>query len=76
MAQGDGESGGKAYSREAISGCPDRVSGSLMMLFLSCDEYYLEHPKELLMLLPEALKILWSVDISDCPRNRDERFFI
>lgn len=43
-----------------------RVSGRM-----SCDEYYLEHPKELITLLAEALKILWSIDISDCPRNRD-----
>lgn len=38
---------------------------------MSCDEYYLEHPKELLAMLAEALKMLWNVDISDCPRNRD-----
>lgn len=38
---------------------------------MSCDEYYLEHPKELLALLAEALKMLWNVDISNCPRNRN-----
>jgi len=38
---------------------------------MSCSEYYLEHPKELVSLLAEAFKMLWSVDISDCPRNRD-----
>lgn len=38
---------------------------------MSCDEYFLEHPQELLALLAKALKMLWSVDISDCPRNRD-----
>lgn len=43
-----------------------KVSGKM-----SCDEYYLEHPKELLRLLAEAMKMLWSVDISDCPRNRN-----
>ncbi len=43
-----------------------KVSGKM-----SCDEYYLEHPKELLMLLTEALQMLWSIDISDCPCNRD-----
>lgn len=43
-----------------------KVSGKM-----SCDEYYLEHPKELLGLLAEAMKMLWSVDISDCPRNRN-----
>ena len=38
---------------------------------MSCDDDYLEHPKELLALLAEALELLWSVDISDCPRSRD-----
>ena len=38
---------------------------------MSCDEYYMEHPKELLDILAKALKMLWSVDISDCPRNRN-----
>jgi len=43
-----------------------KVSGKM-----SCDEYYLEHPKELLAMLAEALRMLWSIDISDCPRNRN-----
>lgn len=38
---------------------------------MSCDEYYLEHPKLLLSVLADALKSLWSVDITDCPRTRD-----
>lgn len=38
---------------------------------MSCDEYYLEHPHELLALLAKALKMLWSVDVSGCPRNRN-----
>ncbi len=38
---------------------------------MTCDEYYLEHPKELLDILASALKMLWEVDISDCPRRRD-----
>lgn len=38
---------------------------------MACDTYYLEHPDELVELLADALKKLWSVDISDCPRNRD-----
>lgn len=37
---------------------------------MSCHEYYLEHPQELLALLAKALKMLWSVDISDCPCKR------
>ena len=38
---------------------------------MSCDRYYLEHPEELLALLAEGLKLLWSVDVSTCPRSRD-----
>lgn len=38
---------------------------------MSCDMYYLEHPKKLLDLLAEALRMLWSIDISDCPRIRN-----
>ena len=37
---------------------------------MSCDIYYLEHPSELLSLLAKALKMCWSVDISDCPHMR------
>ncbi|MBQ7990142.1 MAG: aminoglycoside 3'-phosphotransferase [Oscillospiraceae bacterium] len=38
---------------------------------MSCDRSYLEHPKELLTILADALKMLWSVDIADCPCMRD-----
>lgn len=38
---------------------------------MSCDSYYLERPHELLGLLAEALEMLWSVDIGDCPRRRE-----
>lgn len=38
---------------------------------MSCDKYYMEHPKELFKLLAKALYMLWSVDISDCPGIRD-----
>ena len=43
-----------------------RVSGKM-----SCDKYYLEHPKELLDILAKALKMLWNIDVSDCPRSRN-----
>lgn len=43
-----------------------RISGKM-----SCDEYYLERPKELLHILSEGLKMLWSTDISDFPRVSD-----
>ena len=38
---------------------------------MSCSEYYMEHPAELLPLLAQALKMLWSTDISGCPKSRD-----
>lgn len=42
-----------------------RISGKM-----SCDEYYLEHPRELCRLLAQAFKMLWSVDVTGCPRER------
>lgn len=38
---------------------------------MSCDEYYMERPKELLNLLAAALKMLWEVDIEDCPVSQN-----
>lgn len=38
---------------------------------MSCDEYFLENPNELLKLLANALKMLWKIDVSTCPRVRD-----
>jgi kanamycin kinase/aminoglycoside 3'-phosphotransferase-3 len=38
---------------------------------MALDEYYLNRPEELVTLLAEALKMLWSVDISDCPKTFD-----
>ena len=38
---------------------------------MSCDAYWLERPRELLALLAEGLKLLWSIDASGCPRGRD-----
>ena len=38
---------------------------------MACDEYYMNRPEELTELLAEALKMLWSVDISDCPKTFD-----
>ncbi len=38
---------------------------------MTCDDYYMEHPDELFEILSEALKMLWNVDISDCPKTRD-----
>ena len=38
---------------------------------MACDEYYMNRPEELTTLLTEALKMLWSIDISDCPKTFD-----
>ena len=37
---------------------------------MSCDEYYLEHPSELLKNIKKSFELLWSVDISNCPIDR------
>ena len=37
---------------------------------MACDKNYLEQPDLLLSLLAEALRMLWAVDISGCPRSR------
>ena len=38
---------------------------------MSCDDYYLEHPQVLLEALACGLKMLWEVDIKECPCIRD-----
>ena len=38
---------------------------------MSCDTYYLEHPQELLEALAAGLKMLWEVDVKECPCVRD-----
>ena len=38
---------------------------------MSCDPYYMERPKELIRVLADGMKLLWSIDISDCPRICD-----
>ncbi|SEQ13176.1 kanamycin kinase [Treponema bryantii] len=56
-----------AYEKDEAAGLQfllmSRVTGKM-----SCDDYYMSRPKELCKLLAQALKLLWSVDISDCPR--------
>lgn len=37
---------------------------------MACDECFLERPKELTELLAEAIRMLWNVDKTDCPRIR------
>ena len=43
-----------------------KISGEM-----SCSEYYMEHPEKLLPLLAQALKMLWTTDITGCPKSRD-----
>ena len=38
---------------------------------MACDEYCMNRPEELTTLLAEALRMLWSIDISDCPKTFD-----
>ena len=38
---------------------------------MSCDTYYLEHSQMLLEALASGLKMLWEVDVTDCPVVRD-----
>ena len=39
-----------------------RITGKML-----CDEEYLNEPAKLIKLVAEGLKLLWSVDVSDCP---------
>lgn len=43
-----------------------RISGKM-----SCDSDYLENPNELLEALANGLKMMWEIDIKECPRVRD-----
>ncbi len=36
---------------------------------MSCDPYYMEHPDEMVELLAEGLRMLWSADISGCRQS-------
>lgn len=38
---------------------------------MSCDDYYLERPERLVRALADGLKMLWEVDVRDCPQVRD-----
>lgn len=38
---------------------------------MACDAYFLERPRELAERLAEAIRMLWRVDTTDCPRIRD-----
>lgn len=37
---------------------------------MSCDSHYMKQPLELMSLLAAGMKLLWSVDTSDCPKTR------
>ncbi len=36
---------------------------------MCCDKYYMDHSKEMVHLLADGLKMLWSIGISDCKRQ-------
>ena len=38
---------------------------------MSCDDFYLERPEVLVRALADGLKMLWEVDVCDCPQARD-----
>lgn len=38
---------------------------------MSCDDEFLKNPKQLVFVLADAIKNLWSVDISSCPVKND-----
>lgn len=63
---------GKIPAPKALAFEKDEIYQYLLMSRIpgemSCSRYYLEHPKELVPLLAEALKMLWSIDITDCPK--------
>ncbi|MBP3704365.1 MAG: phosphotransferase [Clostridia bacterium] len=37
---------------------------------MCCSPYYMEHSDEMIGLMAEGLRRLWSIDITDCPRER------
>ncbi len=37
---------------------------------MSCAKYYMERPKVLIEGLAQAFRMLWSIDVTGCPRNR------
>lgn len=39
---------------------------------MACDEFFLDRPEQLTARLAEAMQLLWDVDISDCPIQRDQ----
>ena len=66
---------GKLPVPGVISFVEDDHYGYLLMTRIkrkmSCDRYYMERPDELIPLLSKAIKMLWSVDIKDCPVNKE-----
>lgn len=62
---------GKIPAPRVISFVEDDKCAYLLMTRvrgkMSCDRYYMERPDELIPLLAKAIKMLWSIDIKDCP---------
>ncbi|MBO4438968.1 MAG: aminoglycoside 3'-phosphotransferase [Spirochaetaceae bacterium] len=57
-----------AYEKDEATGLQYLLMSKVPGI-MSCDDYYMSRPNELCQHLAEALKLLWSVDISDCPRK-------
>ena len=66
---------GKLPVPKVISFVEDDLHRYLLMTKIkgkmSCDKYYMEHPDKLIPLLAKAIKMLWSIDIKDCPVIKD-----
>lgn len=60
---------------EIIEECSENGSNYLLMTKIpgkmACDEEFLKNPSVLVSVLAEAMKLLWSIDISDCPIKND-----
>ena len=57
-----------AYEKDEAAGLQYLLMSKVPGI-MSCDDYYMSRPKELCQYLAQALKLLWSVDISECPRR-------
>ena len=66
---------GKVFGPQVLEYEEKHGNGYLLMSRMSgemsCSTYYLEHPSILLEALVSGLKMLWEVDIRECPRVRD-----
>lgn len=66
---------GKLPAPKVISFVEDEEHRYLLMTRIrgkmSCDKYYMERPDELIPILAKAIKMIWGIDIKDCPVIKD-----